>query len=812
MNDKEVKRMLEEKKVPDELLPENIKEMLDRKAPAVKRKKITAVSRFAAIAAACALVSGTAVYFASSGDVFKKSRSKSSETVSGTEAQKPTSNSGTQTTQTTEPDIKNDNTVKPTAYMSGAKDYDEIYALFSSSAEKYKQNALRGYNSKEAVQNRAEEADGQSDLSLSGDDVFNVAEGGKGGGGDYSLTFNQEEGVLESDIIKTDGKRIYSINNSGNKTALNIVDADNGDLSNLVSIDISKDIKGIMGKGYRYSIYTNDMYLYNDSIIVIGTASGTEYREGDGKEENYNWWTGYRNTKSVTFVSIYSTDADHKNLGVYCQDGYMHDVRIAPDGYMYLVSQHHSLNYINVNGAEDIKKYIPAAGMFEDIKCLAPEDIYMPDNSSLVDRVLSYTVVGSVDLNTKGALKPVAAKAFAGYTGEIYCSANNLYTTAPSYGNELPEDVEYGHVEFQNAKTEITRFAVNAGNIVPAACGTIDGYVNDQFSMSEYEGFFRVASTRRENKLTYTKGEYFDYSGVTFDDEGNEISGKPELVEYGYYDFENTKHDNILYVLDLDFNEIGSIDDFGINEDIRSVNFNGDKAFVVTFEQRDPLFAIDLSEPTSPTILSEYKINGYSSYMQQWGDGLLLGFGPDADDEGNTNGVKVTMFDTSDPTTLKLKDTYSLNWSSNERGYSWSAGVNDRKALLIDPKKNIIGFPVSETTYGYYEYDGYAVYDEDAVETYVPTKEVISYKFLSYKDGKFVEKGSLYDNYELSSDDDSYAGNRRAIYIGDYVYTMCDFGITSADMETLSVKDQIRFERNKQLYNELYYSTLLTDE
>lgn len=796
--------MLENEQIPKELEPENIKLMLDQKAPAMKRKKISAVSRFAAIAAACAVVSGTAVHFASNGDIMKKSStSKNDSKIVST---KDNNNKPS-------PDVEEK--VEQGSYMSGAKDYSEVYTLFSNGADAYKKEYYRNMNNtKRFVEyTEAESADGINGMAKNEDEAFTAPVGGKGGGGDYSTTFNQEEDVLESDIVKTDGKYIYSIQDYGKESVLHITKADEGELGEPVTINVTEDMMGLLDEklvNKNASIY--GMYLYNDMIIVVGSASG--YDKNDYNKD-YGWYLNYTHK---TFVIAYSLDDSHKCLGIYSQDGYYNDVRISPDGYMYLISNYCSNNYITVD-EDKIDTYVPSSGMIGEEKCVEAEDIYLPADGERPCRNIYYSVIGSIDLNESEKIQPAETKALLAFGNDysgianIYCAPDNLYAVSSRYFNTMPEDVEYGHKEENINSSYITRISIEDGEITPEASAEVEGNVHDQFSMSEYDDTFRIATTRYKNTYVYTKGEYYEYDDVYYDideesyaetveetvdaDEETLTSetttaekNEPKKVEYGYYDYvpDQSKHDNVLYVLDLDLNQIGYIDDFGKDEDIQSVTFGGDKAFVTTFRRTDPLYAIDLSDPASPAILSEYKMNGFSSYMQQWGDGELLGFGPNADDEGMTNGIKLTMFDNSDPNELKAIDTYVEEWDTIDDTYYNSSAVWERKALLIDPKKNIIAYPVEENIYN-------PVYK---------TQYRLRYRFLRFEDGKFKEIGTLYNDTN-NNDDDAYYYSRdeRAIYIGDYVYVISSSGITSADIDTVTAKNKVTF---KEHYKPIEYA------
>ena len=205
-------------------------------------------------------------------------------------------------------------------------------------------------------------------------------------------------------------------------------------------------------------------------------------------------------------------------------------------------------------------------------------------------------------------------------------------------------------------------------------------------------------------------------------------------------------------------------------EGVQSVNFQGDMGYVVTFRLRDPLFAIDLSDPAHPTLTDALEIDGYSSYMQSWTDGLLLGTGVTTDESGWENGVKLVMFDTSDPNELKECGIWSL--SDRHRGIG-SFAISNRKTLLIAPEKNLIAYPIV-----------------------IGNKS--SYLFFSYENGEFTLRGSLSNDTERS-----YAHYLdRAIYIGDYVYVLSDGNIISADMDTFTETDRLVMTGNEVTHEE----------
>lgn len=759
-NDKRVKEMLEEENIPQELEPENIKKMLDEKAPQKKRGNIRRVSKITAMAAACALVCGTAAYLGTNGNILNGGSPKNLSSGNGDDESGSTSrNSKTKDGKETKPASDGDAITE----NNGAESYDEIYSYLKKSSKKYKKLTSTRYSSKGNVDISDDVADGDAiaETNEESNTASLSAQGGKGGADEHSDTFNQEEGVLESDIVKTDGRFIYRAANKydedGNYIpSISIVEAENGKLLNKSSIDIviapqlerpdySNDSDDVYYyKPYGISTVVSGMYIYNDMLVVVSASNEwSEFNDvSDTGEYNYSF-----KNNSRTVVQLYTTGLEPQLIGSYSQDGYYSDVRISPDGYLYLVTSYSSYSFDNIGGAENTDNYIPSWNLNEGEETLVAADcITLPDIDISPSSTLSYTVVGSIDLNDNTECVPTDIKAFAGYSGTVYCSAENMYTTCG----------------WEN--TEITRIAIDSGTITPAASGEVVGYVNDQFSMSEYDGYFRIAVTDISSSWT-------------------------EDILYDYFFFDSSQTDNDLYVLDMDMNIVGSLKNYGKGETIKSVNYDGDRAYVVTYEQTDPLFAIDLSDPTDPTITSELKALGFSTYMQKWDDTHLLGIGISADENGIQDGFKITMYDSSDPSNITSVGEYIIPFANDYDDYSsrwsYSPATYERKAALIAPEKDLIGIPLCTQSYVYYyeKEDGYNYthdYDSEITSEYL---------FFKYTDGEF----ELIGNTEYHSTDINSKYMDRALYIGDYVYTISDSYIIAADAETITETDRLDF-------------------
>jgi uncharacterized secreted protein with C-terminal beta-propeller domain len=206
--------------------------------------------------------------------------------------------------------------------------------------------------------------------------------------------------------------------------------------------------------------------------------------------------------------------------------------------------------------------------------------------------------------------------------------------------------------------TQIHRFATTGDATEYAASGEVPGRLIGQFAMSESEGLLRVASTSGD---TWTEGPNESESMVTVlaEDDGTLI-------------------------------EVGQVGGLGRGEQIYAVRFIDDMGYVVTFEQTDPLYTVDLSDPEDPQMTGELKIPGYSAYLHPVGDGRLLGIGQAGTAGGTVTGAQASLFDVADPTSPERLDALDLadgRWSSTAT--EW-----DHHAFLYSPEHALAVVPV----------------------------------------------------------------------------------------------------------------------
>ncbi|PKM62554.1 MAG: hypothetical protein CVU97_04775 [Firmicutes bacterium HGW-Firmicutes-21] len=599
---------------------------------------------------------------------------------------------------------------------------------------------------------------------------------------DFSDTNNQVKGVQEADIIKTDGRYIYACgktnayygyyryydentSNSDKKedTAgrVYILSADNGkiDLVSTVKIRDTQD-------NTQYVL--TEILLYGDTLVLI--KSGYRYEEpklDDISAEYYksSYYSGYFGyTLCFTSVEIY--DISDRTKPVFknelYQSGYYNSSRMIGSELYIITTQ-----YVYSPDEDKPETYIPHCSSYKAAYLVPLDCIYIADEM----KSAIYTVITGIDVTKPDNHKSNVS--VLGFAGTVYSSGSNIYIAAYRPNNlynyiEVEEDSvsdvvnndiksdsssktdtskDYSN-EVLDTKlggiTDIYRFSIDNAVITYSANGSVDGNLINQFAMDEFDGAFRVATT------VY---EYESRSNNYYNSDGKR-----------YYYYNQSTHYNNLYILNADLNITGSITGIAPDERIYSVRFDGTVGYMVTFRQTDPLFAIDLSDKSAPRVLSALKIPGFSTYMQTYGDGLLFGFGRDADEDGRALGLKLSMFDVSDKTDVTEQAILKLGTE-----YYDSAALNNHKAILVDANKNIIGFPVVHyNTNNYYSKNAYAFY--------------------KYENERFVKLGiiNMSDNY-------NYNG-LRGLYIGNFVYIFCENeAITSYDLSTFKQVDTLAF-------------------
>ncbi len=499
---------------------------------------------------------------------------------------------------------------------------------------------------------------------------------------EHSTTNNQVVGVDEADIVKNDGRYIYSISAG----RLIITDTNSGSPVKVSETYIERGNKGII-----------NMYVQGDRLAII--------------------YSGYKNGYA-TYISVYSIDDKTApfEMATIFQSGSHHSSRMI-DGTVYLISNHYI--YSDSIDRDSPEQYVPCINS----RPIAAEDISMISGF----KQPTYLVVSAVDMLTAQSTEKIAV---LGGAENVYCTSENLYFTFTSYESE-----ETDNTRTSNTVSTIAKLSLSEDEIKSVATGSVKGYPLNQFSMDEYNGNLRIVTTQRQATEQMSSSASDDSAVSSFSDSTS----------------------NALYVLDEDLKVIGSVEDLAKGERVYSVRFDGEVGYFVTFRETDPLFTVDLSDPEKLTVMSALKIPGFSEYLHPYGDGLLFGFGKEATDSGSVTGLKLSMFDVSDPYDVTEADKELLDADYSDASY-------DHKAIMVDAKKDIIAF----TAYRYGSEAELYVYGYD-------------------KETGF----ELKNNTVIEGD--NYLTNCRFVYIGDYFYLVSGYGISTFSMTDFSQTGHLNF-------------------
>lgn len=572
-----------------------------------------------------------------------------------------------------------------------AADYEEVYDTVKVALTNQR-NYLYGISEDMVLENGAvTSGTGLRDESATSDKNSQNKE--------HADTNVQVKGVDEGDIVKNDGDYIYCLSGS----SIRIVKAEGEELTEVSKVTIDGMV--------------SEFYVQSDRLVVIYSIPYNEKHD----TSDYSRKLVYNDQSAVRIYDI-SNRSKPSKLKEFQQDGYVVSSRIS-EGYLYLFTNR------TVGGEvaqKDLNTYIPKV----DGEYIEACNIAMPPYTN----VSNYLVISSVKIDAPSKL--VSTKAVLSGAFQFYVSANAIYsvenTTVFPYAIRTEEalvdtvdtpvsnDATSSYrVEQDKSKvtspdkssSRVMKYKYDQGKITFVAEAEVDGTVDDQFSLDEYKGYLRMVATVDDYKNNYT----------TY---------------------------NNLYVLDDKLKKVGEITNLAKEERIYSARFMGDTGYFVTFRQVDPLFSVDLSDPKNPKILGELKITGFSSYLHCYDDHLLLGIGQEVDPNTNrTIGVKLSMFDISDPKNVKEVHKKVL------KDMTYGEFLNNHKAIMIDPVKNIFGF------------DGYSN-DEVNTNGFRKYYHVFSYD----KEKGFVEEMKVISSGEAEKE--GYDYSVRGTYIQDTLYVL----------------------------------------
>ena len=524
----------------------------------------------------------------------------------------------------------------------------------------------------------------------------------------HSDTNVQVEGVDEADSIKTDGHYFYVIASE----SVNILDAyPANNLSNVSKVDMRETL----GLDAHYSVWINGIYVTQQKLIVVASVAGP-YQYYDCNRSAPLTSMIWRMPEEKAEIAIFSlADIGHPLLiKMFGISGSPITSRMTGSS-VYVLTQQCIWDRVDLIS--------PKIQVNDTTNAMAASDIHYDPSSSDIS---SFINIMAVDVE---ALESNHTSVLAGYSSAVYMSHSSLFLTFQKMSGGGPIFFD-GNVATSDSSqsqytTSIYRIDIDGLSIVPSARGEVPGWLLNQFSMDEKGGYLRVATTS------------------------------------GWVDASNG-----VFVLDSDLNITGSLESLAINERIYASRFIGDMLYLVTFRQVDPLFVINLTDPSNPRLVGELMVPGFSSYLHPVDADHLIGVGM------IDGSVKVSLFNISDPEHPREASNVTVpGWSSTQALY-------DYKAVLYDPEQHLLVLPITS-------------YDNR-------TWNITSAAYLFRVNGTEVETAGI-----LTVPQNEYL--MRALYIGEFLYTITDTTIRAYQTSSMELVNKLIYQE----WNEFYFPCLM---
>lgn len=454
------------------------------------------------------------------------------------------------------------------------------------------------------------------------------------GAPEVSGTNNQEAGVDEADVVKTDGRRVFVV--QGGK--LRVLD---------LTTNEPTELGGLQLPGFGHQLL-----LRGDRLLVSAETSGPV---GVARAAT-SPAPSFRATTVLTEVDV--SDPRKPTVARTMElKGRLVAGRLTGGTARVVVAS--PPEDVDVPQAATTRDFVPRTILRSRRtnrtfrRLVVPcDDVRRPRRFSGLDLVTVLTV----DLD-KGLFNVDRDAVLAG-AETVYASPTSLYVASRRWSPALDEA---GHAVPQGMRTEVHRFDTSEPDQTTyAASGSVPGFVLNQFSLGEHEGRLRVATTEEPQWFGDAPARASESGISVLEQRGGKLV------------------------------QVGRVGGLGKTERIYSVRFVGDVGYVVTFRQVDPLYTVDLQDPTRPAVRGELKVLGYSSYLHPVRDGLLLGIGQDATPEGRRAGTQVSLFDVSD-----LSKPMKLSGVTLGQGTSSSA-EHDHHAFLYWERAKLAVVPLEQ--------------------------------------------------------------------------------------------------------------------
>ena len=567
---------------------------------------------------------------------------------------------------------------------------------------------------------------------------------------DYSTTNIQVQGVDEADLVKQDGNYVYHL--TKNRLEISKIQPAN-------KISLISDTK--MDDG----VQIQDLYLQGDRLMLIGSKWETKVypmplRANTKGMPSIMPWRG----NSITLAQVWNIAdrAKPKKIRTVEFDGSLSSTRMV-DGMVYFVmnswSPWDTLSIIpNDSNLVPAFKDSKAGSLFKPMVRCADVAYFDPQPSR------EYLAVASLPISGTGDIK---RSVILGSSQTVYSSTENLYAARQDYNYQPVRDSLAPETQ-SSERTVVYKFALNKGAVKYQAKGTVPGRLLNQFSLDEFNGNLRAATT------------------------------------IGWaWDHENPSTNN-LYVLGSDMKNRGKIEGIAPGETIYSTRFAGNRGYMVTFKKVDPFFVLDLSNPDDPKILGKLKIPGFSDYLHPMDDNHVIGVGKNAADAPEQSfawyqGMKLAVFDVTDVNHPKEM------WKTEigDRGTD-SPALTDHKAFLYSPSKQLLALPIrlaelptevkqdpdrQGSEHGDFTFQGAYVYHLTLEKGFELVGRVTHHE----NDQEFLKSGYYYGSY----DDDV----QRVLYSGDSLITLSNDRLQVHGLGNLNKQGEVKYPIEEIVYD-----------
>ena len=631
-------------------------------------------------------------------------------------------------------------------------------------------------------------------------------------GVDYSGTNNQEQGVDEADFVKTNGYNIFFVDNG----VLHIMDVPEfGEIEHASTTDIQGSPVAMM--------------LNEDNLVVVSTVSNWNIDYDDPLQEAMGWsddWYGWRTNTLTKFTvfDISNSSSPEINRELYIEGYYMTAREVAgtvrtvthtwmnipdlrtwisyPDDYWtvdYSEEERRNMREVAALEAMEHNQQVMSDISLEDILPQVHERIgseiitHHMDGDDCSDFAApedalnrGYTSIFTIDLISEEL--DFEADHIVGNWPLVYSSQDTLIITE----NAWDWWWFWGHDDLMES-TNIHTFDISQpGETTYAGSGRVDGTILDQFSISEYEGVVRVATTTGQwGRWWMENPAPMENHVITLSHALDVDTGKTRLLE------------------------MGRVDGIAYNETIWSARFVEDRAYIVTFENMDPLWTIDLSNPTSPTIMGELKVPGVSTYIHPLSDDAILtiGLGPADEETGlglDWSNTRLSLFNVSNFSDPQETQTLSLSPVEDPTDgwtWAWSEATWEHKAFQYWAPKGMLAVPLNTYRYDYYyDEDGHYHYEYDWVSKLM----IVNITEEGMELHGEVDHSQFYDTEEYHWW--SSYNIRRSIFMGDYIYAISHAGVTVTHLDTLEEVDALQLVQVEPYDSEVATSEATEEE